>query len=333
MSKKKLAVLIILPLAMLFISLFAGRYSVSPATVLQVLASRVMPVERSWLDMVETVVLQIRLPRTLLAMAIGAGLSVSGASFQGMFQNPLASPHILGVSYGAGFGAALAILLSGNTAVIQISALGFGMLAVTLTYIISRVFRTTPVLMLVLSGVVVGALFSALISLVKYVADPYDKLPAIVFWLMGSLSRSSVKTLVPAIPLIVSGTTVLLLVRWRINILSMGDEEAHSLGVNTESLKRVVIICASIVTAAAVCVSGIIGWVGLVIPHIGRMIVGPDHKVLLPTSVSIGASYLVLIDILARTLTSTEIPLGILTAVVGAPFFAYLLRRTKGGWT
>jgi iron complex transport system permease protein len=205
--------------------------------------------------------------------------------------------------------------------------------AVGLTYAISRVYKATPVLMLVLSGVLVGALFSALISLVKYVADPYEKLPTIVFWLMGSLSRSSVKNLVPAIPLIVSGTTGLLLVRWRINILSMGDEEARSLGVNTELLKRVVIICASVVTAAAVCVSGIIGWVGLVIPHIGRMMVGPDHKVLLPTSVAIGATYLVLIDILARTLTSTEIPLGILTAVVGAPFFAYLLRRTKGGWT
>ncbi len=333
MSRKKLVVLIILPLALLLVSLFLGRYPVSPMTVMQVMASRVIPIEPTWSPTVETVLFQVRLPRVLLAMFVGAGLSISGASFQGMFQNPLVSPGILGVSAGAGFGAALAILLSGNDAVIQISAFGFAILAVALTYRISQVYKTTPVLMLVLSGVVVGALFLALIGLIKYVADPYEKLPAITFWLMGSLSDASVKHLTTVIPPIVAGSIGLLLVRWRMNVLSMGDEEARSLGINTELLKRFIIICATVVTAAAVCVSGMIGWVGLVIPHVARMIVGPDHKVLLPASLSLGAGYLLIIDNIARTATSAEIPLGILTAIIGAPFFAYLLRKTRGrGW-
>jgi ABC-type Fe3+-siderophore transport system, permease component len=233
-SKKKLIVLIALPLALFFVSLFWGRYPISPLTVIQVLAAKVLPIEPNWPDTVETVIFQIRMPRALLAMFVGASLAISGASFQGMFQNPLVSPGILGVSAGAGFGAALAILLSGNAVMIQVFALVFGMVAVALTYTISRVYKTTPVLMLVLSGVVVGALFSALISLTKYMADPYEKLPAIVFWLMGSLSASSVKDLFTAVPPMILGTTGLLLVRWRINILSMGDEEARSLGINTE---------------------------------------------------------------------------------------------------
>lgn len=332
MSKKKLIILIALPLALFFISLFWGRYPISPLTVIQVLAAKVLPIEPHWPDTVETVIFQIRMPRALLAMFVGASLAISGASFQGMFQNPLVSPGILGVSAGAGFGAALAILLSGNAVMIQVFALVFGMVAVAMTYTISRVYKTTPVLMLVLSGVVVGALFSALISLTKYVADPYEKLPAIVFWLMGSLSASSVKDLFTAVPPMILGTTGLLLVRWRINILSMGDEEARALGINTELLKGIIIVCATVVTASAVCVSGIVGWVGLVIPHVGRMMVGPDHRVLLPASLAIGAAYLLLIDDLARTVTSAEIPLGILTAIVGAPFFAYILRRTRGGW-
>ena len=217
-------------------------------------------------------------------------------------------------------------------AAIQLSALLFGILAIALAYFISRVYRSTPTLMLVLSGVVVGAIFSALISLIKYVADPYQKLPAIVFWLMGSLSAASTSDLIAAAPPILLGSLGLLLVRWRINILSLGDEEARSLGVRTDLLKGIIIACATLVTAVGVSVSGIIGWVGLVIPHVGRMLVGPDHRVLLPASVALGAGYLVLIDDLARTITTAEIPLGILTALVGAPFFAYLLRRTKGRW-
>lgn len=332
MSKLKLILLIVLPLGLFYISLFIGRYPIDPWTVLQALAAKVLPIHPQIPDTVNTVIFQIRLPRTLIAMAVGAALSISGASFQGMFRNPLVSPDILGVSSAAGFGAALAILLSGNAAVIQTSAFFFGIIGVVLTYVLSRVYRSTPILMLVLSGVVVSAFFAALISGIKYIADPFQKLPAITFWLMGSLSAITLPDLATALPPIALGTIGLLLVRWRLNVLAMGDEEARSMGIKTEILKGFVIFCATIVTAASVCVSGMIGWVGLIIPHIGRMIVGPDHKVLLPATVSIGASYLLIMDNISRTVISAEIPLGILTAVVGAPFFAYLIRKTKGGW-
>jgi iron complex transport system permease protein len=327
-----LITLLILPLILGCASLFLGRYPIHPTTMIKVLGSMVLPIEPDWIDTVETVVFNIRLPRILLAMAIGASLSISGAAFQGMFQNPLVSPDILGVTSGAGFGAALAILLDGNSLAIQISALIFGMLAVALSYVISRVYKTTPTLMLVLSGIVVGAIFSALLSLIKYVADPHQKLPAIVFWLMGSLAAVSKRDVVTALPPMVAGMIGLLLVRWRINILSMGDEEARSLGVKTEVLKGIIVVCSTIVTASAVSVCGIIGWVGLIIPHVGRMLVGPDHRRLLPACIGLGAAYLIVIDDISRTLISSEIPLGILTAIVGAPFFAFLLRKTQGGW-
>ena len=249
-----------------------------------------------------------------------------------MFQNPLVSPDILGVTAGGGFGAALAILLGGNTTAIQTSALCFGMLAVALTYLISRVYKTTPALMLVLSGIVVGSIFSALLSLTKYVADPNEKLPAIVFWLMGSLATVSLQEAMATVPPMAIGMVVLLAVRWRINLLSLGDEEARALGIRVELVKGILIVACTLITASAVSVCGIIGWVGLVVPHIGRMLVGPNHRWLLPASLLLGATYLVLIDDLSRTLTAAEIPLGILTALIGAPFFALMLRKTRGGW-
>ena len=326
-------VLFLLALAVGFGSLFLGRYPIPLTTMVRALASRILPITRDWTPTVETVVFNIRVPRVILAMLVGAGLSVCGAAFQGMFQNPLVSPDILGVTAGGGFGAALAILLSGRPAVIQLSAIVFGMAAVVLTYVISRVYKTTPTLMLVLSGIVVGSIFSALLSLAKYAADPRDKLPAIVFWLMGSLATVSQPDVVSTGPPVLLGMTALLLVRWRINLLSMGDTEARALGVNTEVLKAIIIVASTVVTACSVSVCGVIGWVGLVIPHIGRMLVGPDHKVLLPASLALGAIYLTIIDDLARSLMGAEIPLGILTAIIGAPFFAFMLRKTKGGWS
>lgn len=328
-----LLVLFLLALAVGFGSLFLGRYPIPLTTMVRVLSSRILPIARDWGPTVETVVFNIRFPRVILAMFVGAGLSISGAAFQGMFQNPLVSPDILGVTAGGGFGAALAILLSGRPTVIQLSAIVFGMTAVILTYLISRVYKTTPTLMLVLSGIVVGSIFSALLSLAKYVADPRDKLPTIVFWLMGSLATVSKSDVVSTCPPMLLGIISLLLVRWRINLLSMGDTEARALGVNTEVLKAIIIVASTVVTACSVSVCGVVGWVGLVIPHIGRMLVGPDHKVLLPASLAIGAIYLTLIDDLARSLIGAEIPLGILTAIIGAPFFAFMLRRTKGGWS
>ena len=332
MSKKKLIILVALPLVLFYVSLFVGRYPIEPLAVIRILVSKLFPISHSWSSTAETIVMQVRLPRLILAAFVGAGLSVSGAAYQGMFRNPLVSTDILGVSAASGFGAALAILISGNELELQLFAFVFGLAGVALTYMISRVYKTTPILMLVLSGVVVAGFFSALISGAKYAADPENKLPAITYWLLGSFSRATYKDLATVVPLIGFGTAGLLLVRWRLNVLAMGDDEARSLGIKTEMLKGIIIACTTVVTATAVSVSGLVGWVGLVIPHVGRMMVGPDHRVLLPTTLAIGAAYLIVIDTLARTVSAQEIPLGILTALIGAPFFAYLLRRTKGGW-
>jgi len=335
MTRTKIAALIIMPLLIFLISLFLGRLLIDPLTLIKVLCSKVfffIPMEKTWSDAVEIVVLRIRLPRAVMAMMVGAGLSISGAAFQGMFNNPLVSPYLLGVSSGAGFGAALAILMDRGAASIQFSSFLFGTLAVLLTYCISRVYKTTPLLMLVLSGIVVSSLFMSFISLIKFVADPEEKLPTIVFWIMGSFGGVRLEDIIITGPPIIIGIMGLLFVRWRINLMSMGDREARAMGTKVELLKVIIIICTTMISAAAVSVCGIIGWVGLVIPHICRMWVGPDHKVLLPTTIAVGACYLLIIDNFARTMTSSEIPLGILTAIIGAPFFAYLLRRSKGGW-
>jgi iron complex transport system permease protein len=328
----RLALLALLPIITFLISFMLGRYPVQPVDVIKVLASHVLPIQHSWSDTVDVVVMQIRLPRIILGLFVGAALSVAGTSFQGMFRNPLVSPDILGVSAAAGFGAALAILLSASPLVIQLTALVFGVIGVLLAYALSRVHNSTSVVMLVLGGVIIASLFGALTSVTKYVADPEQKLPAITFWLLGGLGDASWIKVADSAPMFLAGTTGLLLVSWQINLLAMGDEEARALGVRTELLKVFVVACATLVTAAAVSVSGLIGWVGLVIPHVSRMIVGPDHRRLLPASVFLGAAFLLAIDNIARTATAAEIPLGILTAIVGTPFFAYLLRRTKGGW-
>jgi len=332
--------LIGMPLVLFLVSLCLGRYQVDPVTAIMVLAAAItefipgFPVHIShiWPNVVDTIVLNIRLPRIIAAMLIGAGLSLSGASFQGLFRNPLVSPHILGVASGAGFGAALGILISGSGILVQALAFAFGIIAVGVTYLLARTYRSTPTLVLILAGIIVGSFFSAMISLTKYAADPYDKLPAIVFWLMGSLSSVEVSDIFWVAPLMLICMGILLLIRWRINLLAMGDDEAKALGVNTRQMSQVIIITATIITATAVCISGIIGWVGLVVPHIARMIVGPDYRKILPVSLVIGASYLLIVDDIARTLMAAEIPLGILTAVIGAPVFAYLLRYRNVGW-
>ena len=332
MTRRAAAVLSIAPVAVFFASLFVGRFVIAPAEVARILWAQFFPITHDWPASVETIVLQIRFPRSIMAMFVGAGLAASGAAYQGMFRNPLVSPDILGVTAAAGFGAALALLLSRNPLELQIIAFAFGLGGVALTYLLARIYRTTPVLMLVLSGVVVAAFFSALLSGAKYVADPESKLPAITYWLLGSLNGASTRTLAMALPPIIVGGVGLLFVRWQLNVLAMGDEEARSLGIRTELLKGIVIVCTTLITAASVSVCGIVGWVGLVVPHLGRMLVGPDHRALLPATLSNGATYLLFIDGVARTAVATEIPLGILTAMIGAPFFAYLLRRTRGSW-
>ncbi|MCL0070712.1 iron ABC transporter permease [Dehalococcoidia bacterium] len=324
--------LLILPIILLAASLGIGRFPVSLDTVFSILGSRVFPIEPTWTGIEETVVLQIRLPRVLLAMLVGAGLAIAGASFQGLFRNPLVSPGILGVAAGTGFGACLGILMFGEPIAITLLAFVFGILAVIGAYMISKLKTGSSLLMLVLAGVIVGAFFTALIGLMQYVADPEEQLPAMVFWLMGSLAGASYRELLWGAPLIVIGSSILLLLRWRINVLSLGEEEAQSLGINTQWLRWIIIVAATFVTAAAVAMTGMVGWVGLVIPHVGRMLVGPNHKVLLPASISLGAMFLLITDNVARAAIAAEIPLSILTALIGAPYFAYLLRRTGGRW-
>ncbi|MDD4562787.1 MAG: iron ABC transporter permease [Syntrophomonadaceae bacterium] len=323
--------LVVAPLGFVFVSLFLGRYPVSVSDVIYILWCKISGTPCSLPDICQTVVWDIRLPRAILGALVGGCLSISGAAFQGIFRNPLVNSGILGVSSGAGFGAALAIILFNAIAPTYIFAFAFGILAVILSYLIARVYNATPTIMLVLGGVIVSSVFSALISLTKYVADPMDQLPAIVFWLMGSLASARYQDIaIAGIPMLI-GICGILAIRWRINVMSMGDKEAQSLGINPVINKGIVIACASMATAGAVCVSGIIGWVGLVMPHIGRMLVGNDNRVLIPTSLSLGACFLILVDNLGRMLTGSELPLGILTALVGGPFFVYLLKRTKGG--
>ncbi|MDQ1279253.1 MAG: iron complex transport system permease protein [Thermoproteota archaeon] len=319
-----LVLVIVLAVGVFLFSVCIGRYPVSIEEILKALLMR-LDVEPT----VKIVVFQIRFPRIISAMLVGSALAISGAAFQGLFKNPLVSSYHLGVSSGAGFGAALAIILSGSIAMVQGSAFLFGAIAVALTYGLSRVYKGSSTLALILSGIIISSFFSALVSLLQYTANPRDQLPAIVFWLMGSLSAVSNESLLGIVFPMVVGTIGLMLVRWRINVLSMGEDEAQALGIDLRRLVALIVGCATIVTTSAVCISGVIGWIGLVIPHIGRMLVGPDYKKLLPVCSLIGAIYLLLMDDIARTLTDGEIPLGILTSLIGAPFFAFLLIRNR----
>ncbi|WP_069589777.1 FecCD family ABC transporter permease [Neomoorella thermoacetica] len=321
-----------LPLLVFLLSFPLGRYAISPGQLLTILAAKVFPIEPTWPATMETVVFQVRLPRIIAAMLVGASLATAGAAYQGMFKNPLVSPDILGASAGAGFGAALAIYFSLGVVGIQVSSFLFGLLAVGLTWTLSSRIRRDPILILVLAGILIGTLFSSGTSLIKYVADPYDKLPAITFWLMGSLAAIAPRDVWTALVPILVGTLPLYLLRWRLNVLSLGEEEARSLGLDTGRLRLIVILCSTLITAASVAISGMIGWVGLIIPHLARMLVGPNYRELLPAAILIGSAYLLLVDDLARVLTSVEIPLGILTSIIGAPFFLYLLLNARRGW-
>jgi iron complex transport system permease protein len=281
-----------------------------------------------------TVLFAVRLPRVSAALVVGGALAAAGAAYQGMFRNPLVSPDILGVSSGASLGAVLGIFLSLPVIAIQGMAFLGGLAAVAVVTLIARAVRNRDtVLILVLSGVVVGALAGAATSLLKVLADPYDQLPAITFWLLGSLASMKGDDILTAAPLVVVAILPLALLRWRINVLAMGDEEARALGVDAGRLRIAVIGCATLMTAAVVSISGVVGWVGLVIPHIARMLVGPNFAALLPASILLGASYLLLVDTLARTIATVEVPLGILTAIIGAPVFIWLLARGRRGWT
>lgn len=330
-TKKKHYVYIftIILILVFFISFGIGRYPVNMVQLLKVLSSKIFPIDKDWPDTINTIVFQVRLPRIIGAMLVGTSLSLSGAVYQGMFKNPLVSPDILGVSSGAAFGAALAIYLSFNTVGIQITSFIFGLIAVGLVYLISTKIKEDPIISLVITGVLVGSIFTALTSLIKYLADTDDKLPTITFWLMGSLASISPRDIKAIVLPILLGIIPLFILRWRLNVLSLEEGEAKTLGLNTARLRIIVIMCSTLMTAASVSVSGMIGWIGLVIPHLSRMIVGPDYRILLPTTLLLGSTYLLLIDNIARGLTTVEIPLGILTSLVGAPFFIILLLTNK----
>ncbi len=282
----------------------------------------------------ERVLLLIRGPRVLAGLLVGAALAVAGVVYQGLFRNPLVSPDVLGVSTGAGLGAVIGIFFSLPVVMIQLLAFAGGLATVAVVALIATAVQgRDTTLVLVLGGVVVGSLAGAAISLLKILADPYDQLPAITFWLLGSLASIRGGELAGVLPAIVVGLVPLVLLRWRINVLSMGDEQARALGLEAGRLRILVIAAATLITASVVAVAGVIGWVGLVIPHIARMLVGPNFERLLPAAMLMGAAYLVAVDTLARTLSQIEIPLGILTAILGAPFFLWLLWRGRHGWS
>jgi ABC-type Fe3+-siderophore transport system, permease component len=312
-----------------------GRHSVPIGQTLRLLANQVStgllrrPLEKTWTDSMKSMVISVRLPRVIATAAIGAALSVSGATYQGIFKNPLVSPDLLGVSAGATVGASAAILLGLSSSLIQICALAGGICAVLITVSIPRLFSNNSSTMLVLAGIVVSGFMSALQGLAKYVADPESQLASIVFWTMGSLASVMMKNVLPVLPAIVIALGVILGIRWRVNLLSLGTAEAQSLGVNIALVRGVAVICSTILTACSVCISGTIGWVGLVIPHFSRLLIGEDNRYMIPAAMLLGAVFMIVVDTAARTLTSGEIPLSIITGLLGTPIFILLLKRQK----
>ena len=318
------------------VSLMLGKYPVGVGDICsfflwKLLNTRVnLSVDR---EVLENILLNIRLPRIVAAMFVGASLSISGASFQAMFINPLVSPGILGVLAGASFGAALAMVFSKSWFVVQSSCFVFGFIAVMTSMGVARLYRGNTVLLLILGGVISGALFTSLLSIVKYLADPYNQLPAIVYWLMGGLTLVDGNTLRNAAVPVLAGIALIVSLSGYLNVLSMGDEEARAMGVPVERVRFILIAVATMLSAVTVVLAGMVGWVGLIIPHMARMIVGPDNRVLVPVSALIGALYLVLVDDISRLAFTTEIPLGIITSLVGIPFFAAVLKRADRGWS
>ena len=309
------------------LSFMVGRYPISPDKVVGMLAGSVFPIDQFWTGQEATIFFNVRLPRVVLAMLVGCCLATAGAAYQGTFQNPLVSPDILGASQGAALGAAVAILIGFASFGVSALAFVFAIATVMLVVLVAQAARGNQVLTVVLAGVMVSSLASAGVSFAKLVADPADQLPAITYWLMGSLTSAKPADVQMVIAPMAVGLVVLFVLRWRINILTMGDEEASTMGVNTKRLRLIIIVAATLITAASVAVTGMIGWVGLVIPHLSRMLIGSDYRKLMPASMLMGASFLLLVDDVSRLLTTAEIPIGILTAFIGAPFFLYLITR------
>jgi len=311
----------------------AGRYPIPPGELAALAANSLFGTDYAVSSTAESVVLQVRGPRILAALLVGAALAAAGTAYQGMFRNPLVSPDILGVSAGAALGAVLGIFFSQSILVIQLGAFAGGLAAVGLVYAVgANVRRHDPVLSLILAGIVLGTMLGAFIALIKYLADPYNQLPAITYWLLGSLAAVSPRDLALAAPFALAGLVPLYLLRWRMNLLSLSDDEARALGVPVGRLRLAVVCAATLMTAAAVAISGIIGWVGLLIPHAARMLVGPEFSRLLPLAMVLGAAFLLAVDTVARTVAPIEVPPGVLTALIGTPFFLWLFISARRAW-
>ncbi|MDO4564778.1 MAG: iron ABC transporter permease [Clostridia bacterium] len=324
-----LAILGGLMLASVLLSFCLGHYKLTVGEVVEVFFGNIFGSEQTWTANMQSVVWNIRLPRIALALMVGSCLAAAGASYQVVFQNPMASPDILGATSGAAFGAALAIYIGLPSSGITAFAFALGLGCVAMVFLIGRLAPGKQVTNLILAGIMMGSLFSSGTSFIKLVADTQNQLPQITYWLMGSLQAAKADEVVFALIPMGLGVLPLLLLSWRINLLTLGDEQAKTLGVNTSLLRFIVILCATLITAASVSVSGMIGWVGLVIPHLCRRLVGSDFKLLLPASMLLGASFLLLVDDVSRCLFTIEIPIGILTAVIGAPFFLWLIMRRE----
>lgn len=323
---------ILLAILLLFAAVFTvcvGKYDIKPKEVLEILWCRMWGLESRYPQMTVNVVMGLRIPRILASVLVGASLALSGATYQGIFCNPLISPDFLGVSSGACVGAALAILLSLQAGFIQLFAFLGGIIAVGLALTLPVLFRNNSNIMLVLAGIIVGSAMSSIMGFIKYVADPDTQLAAITYWTMGSFSYISLEDLLPTLPFIIIPAVVLQLMSWRIDVLSMGEQEAQALGINVRLVRGIVILCSTLLTASSVCIAGTISWVGLVIPHLGRMMVGPNNTKLLPVTALLGGLFMLVVDTLTRTVGAAEMPISILTGIVGAPFYAWLLWRQR----
>ncbi len=334
-TKRLFFILIVILIITVTVSLALGKYPVPLKEIVSFFLNKffnICDLESSRMQLLNNLLVEIRFPRILAGVMTGASLSVSGASFQAIFVNPMVSPSLLGVLAGASFGAALGMIFAKSWFAVQASSFIFGFIAVLVSLGIAKIHKGNSILLLILGGVISGAFFTSLLSIIKYIADPYNQLPVIMQWLMGSLSFSDKHTVfITAIPQTIAILIIILLSGY-INALSMGDDEAKALGVPVEKIRLLLIFLATLISALTVVTAGMIGWVGLIIPHASRMIVGPDNKILIPASALIGASYLVMVDDVSRLLFTIEIPIGITTSLIGIPFFAFILKKTKRGW-
>lgn len=324
--------IIVLLFFVILISFNVGRYAVSIDQVVKILFKDIFHFEKTWEDVYETIVWNVRMPRIIAALLVGASLSVAGATYQGLFRNPMVSPDILGASAGASVGACLMMLLKQNGVTIQIAAFAFGLLAVSLTYSLSKAISKSAdmVLMLVLCGLIVSTLFQAFVSIIKYVADTDLLLPEITYWLMGSIAKVTYKDLMFFMTPFILGVVPIMMIRWQLNVMSFGEDEAKAMGVNVSLIRLICIICSTLLTAGVVSIAGTVGWVGLMIPHLVRFMVGPNNGKLLPMSFLTGSLFMLIVDDVCRSALAYEIPLGVLTSLIGAPFFILILYKHKG---